>query len=62
MINLDELFTIYANEDAKRFEFNSKINGVTSYTIGFHEANNLDDAKISIFLALKKDYPKIFTK
>lgn len=46
-------FDIIENTDLKRFEFNSKTNLLTSYTVGFNEADNIEDAKISVYKAIK---------
>lgn len=46
-------FNIIGNDELKRFEFNSKTNLLTSYTIGYHEADNINDAKIAVYKALK---------
>lgn len=47
------LFTIIGNDDLKRFEFNSSSNMLPSYTVSYHEADNIIDAKITIYKALK---------
>lgn len=60
--NLTELFDIVSNDDLGRFEFNSKSNVSTSYTVGYHECDNLDDAKIAVYKAIKKDAPHLLTK
>lgn len=46
-------FNIIGNDDMKRFEFNSTTNLLPSYTVGYHECDNITDAKIAIYKALK---------
>lgn len=53
--NLLTLFDIIGNDDCKQFEFNSRTNLLTSYTVGYHEADNINDAKIAVYKAIKKD-------
>lgn len=53
--NLFEYFNIVGNNDAKRFEFHSKTNLLTSYTVGYHEADNITDAKIAVYKAIKRE-------
>lgn len=52
-LDLNSLFDIRDNHDAKRFEFTSKTHYFTSYTVAYHEADNLDDAKIAVYKAVK---------
>ena len=52
-------FTITGNNELKRFEFRSKTNLLPSYTVGYHEADNIIDAKIAVYLALKKEAERI---
>jgi len=49
-------FEITENDDRKRFEFQSKTNEFTSYTVGYDEIDNIDDAKIVVYMAILKDY------
>lgn len=53
--NLISLFDIIQNDDLKKFEFNSRTNLLTSYTVSYAECDNLDDAKIAVYKAIKKD-------
>lgn len=53
--NLLSLFEIIGNDDLKRFEFNSQTNVLTSYTVGYNECDNITDAKIAVYKAIKKD-------
>jgi hypothetical protein len=46
-------FNITGNDDLKRFEFSSKTNMLPSYTVRYHEADNINDAKITVYKALK---------
>lgn len=59
---MTKLFDIVINDDLKRFEFNSKTNLSTSYTVGFNEVDNLDDAKIVVYMAIRKDAPHLLTR
>lgn len=52
--NIDDHFTVKTNKDAKRYEFNSNSNAFTSYTVGFHEVDSLEDAYIAVWKAIKK--------
>lgn len=54
-MDLKAFFSINENADLKRWEFtpNEKVNS-TSYTVDFHEADNEDDAWITLFMAVKK--------
>lgn len=61
-LNMTKLFDIVINDDLKRFEFNSKTNLSTSYTVGYDEVDNLDDAKIVIYMAIRKDAPHLLTR
>ena len=58
--DLFDNFTITQNDDLKRFEFKSHTNKLTSYTVNFLEADNLDDAKIVVYKAVKINYPDFF--
>lgn len=53
MIDPMTFFTIKGNDDLKRFEFNSNTNMLPSYTVAYHECDNITDAKISVYKALK---------
>jgi hypothetical protein len=46
-------FNITGNDDLKRFEFSSKTNLLPSYIVGYHVADNINDAKITVYKALK---------
>ena len=54
-MDLKGFFTLNKNEDRKQWEFtpNDKVNS-TSYTVAFYEADNEDDAWITLFMAVKK--------
>jgi hypothetical protein len=58
-LNMTMLFDIVINDDLKRFEFKSKTNKSTSYTVGYNEVDNLDDAKIAVYMAILKDAPHL---
>jgi hypothetical protein len=54
-MDLKGFFTLNKNEDRKRWEFtpNDRVNS-TSYTAAFYEADNEDDAWITLFMAVQK--------
>ena len=54
-MNLQEMFTVFKNDDRKRFEFEPK-EGVkeTSYTVSFYEADSEADAWIAVYLSISK--------
>ncbi len=53
-VNIQDQFEIIDNTELKRFEFNSKNNNHCSYTIDYKEADNIDDAIISVWKAIIK--------
>jgi hypothetical protein len=54
-MDLKAFFTLNKNEDRKRWEFtpNEKVKS-TSYTVDFYEADNEEDAWITLFMAVQK--------
>jgi hypothetical protein len=54
-MDLKGFFTLNKNEERKRWEFtpNEKVNS-TSYTVAFYEADNEEDAWITLFMAVQK--------
>jgi len=59
-LNITGLFDIVRNDDMKRFEFNSKTNLSTSYTVHFDEVDSdLESAKIAIYFAVRKNTPEL---
>lgn len=52
-------YSIRGNDDLKRFEFQSTHPNLISYTIAYHEADNITDAKIAVYKALKKEADRV---
>jgi hypothetical protein len=54
-MDLKGFFELNKNEERKQWEFipNEKVNS-TSYTVAFYEADNEQDAWITLFLAVQK--------
>lgn len=53
--DLMSLFDVISNDDLERFEFKSCTNLYISYTVGYHECDNLADAKIAVYKAIQKE-------
>lgn len=53
-IDIQSMYILKANEDAKRWEFKPTGNWI-GYTVGFHEADNETDAWIVVYKAMKKE-------
>lgn len=53
-ISILDIFDIVNNEDSKQFEFTPKVDGYTSYTVSYSEADNVEDACISVWKNLKE--------
>ena len=54
-MDLKGFFELNKNEERKQWEFipNEKVNS-TSYTVAFYEADNEEDAWITLFMAVQK--------
>lgn len=54
-MDLKGFFELNKNEEREQWEFtpNKKVNS-TSYTVAFYEANNEEDAWITLFMAVQK--------
>lgn len=54
-MDLKGFFDLNKNEERKQWEFtpNEKVNS-TSYTVAFYEADNEEDAWITLFMAVQK--------
>ena len=54
-MDLKGFFNLNKNEERKQWEFtpNEKVNS-TSYTVAFYEADNEEDAWITLFMAVQK--------
>ena len=54
-MDLKGFFDLNKNEEREQWEFtpNEKVNS-TSYTVAFYEANNEEDAWITLFTAVQK--------
>ena len=61
-MNLKSFFSLNKNEERRQWEFfpNEKVNS-TSYTVAFYEADNKEDAWITLFMAVQKS-PEFFIK
>lgn len=61
-MDLKAFFELNKNEEREQWEFtpNEKVNS-TSYTVAFYEANNEEDAWITLFMAVQKS-PEFFIK
>ena len=55
MIDLKGFFDLKKNEEREQWEFtpNEKVNS-TSYTVAFYEADNEEDAWITLFMSVQK--------
>jgi len=55
MMDLKGFFDLNKNEKREQWEFtpNEKVNS-TSYTVAFYEADNKEDAWITLFMAVQK--------
>ncbi len=55
MMDLKGFFDLNKNEECEQWEFtpNEKVNS-TSYTVAFYEADNEEDAWITLFMAVQK--------
>jgi len=54
MIDIEAQFDIIINQDTKEYHFNSVDNNFCSYRVAFSEADNLSDAKISVYKGILK--------
>lgn len=56
-MDLKGFFELNKNEEREQWEFtpNEKVNS-TSYTVAFYEANNEEDAWITLFMAVQKSH------
>lgn len=54
-MDLKGFFNLNKNEERKQWEFtpNEKVNS-TSYTVAFYEADNEEDAWITLYMAVQK--------
>lgn len=61
-MDLKGFFDLNKNEERKQWEFtpNEKVNS-TSYTVAFYEADNEEDAWITLFMAVQKS-PEFYIK
>lgn len=60
-LDINKIFVVTRNEERKRFEFD-RINGGIGYLVSFSECNNIDDAWIAVYKALKLEPKKTETK
>lgn len=61
-MNLQGFFDLNKNKERKRWEFtpNDKVES-TSYTVAFYEAENEEDAWITLYMAVQKS-PRFYIK
>lgn len=50
-----DVFKIIANDDIKQWEFTPKVEGYTSYTVAYSEAESKSDACIAVFKSIKAE-------
>jgi hypothetical protein len=52
---INDTFDVIANDDRKQFEFTPKVEGYTSYIVGYDEVDNIEDAQIAVWKSIKAE-------